>query len=196
MFICIEGNIGAGKSTLAKALTQKLKAHYLPEQFEDSTLLPLFYKDSKSFAFPTEYSFLIDRQKQLTNYFAATKKNTVTVSDFHFDKCICYAKANLSNADFTFYKKHFKAIQQTLPVPDLIVFLDVQPILLMENIKKRGRAFEKKLPKKYLFALKETLDKYYLSKNNTRTTVLTLPIKKYTPHTIEECCDKIMATIR
>jgi hypothetical protein len=68
--------------------------------------------------------------------------------------------------------------------------------LLMENIKKRGRAIGKTMQKKYLFGLKETLDKYYLSKNNTRTTVLTLPITKYTPHTIEDCCVKIMATIR
>ena len=74
MFICIEGNIGSGKSTLAQALAKKLKATYLPEQFEDNTLLPLFYNDNATFAFPTEYSFLIDRQKQLTNYFKKVKK--------------------------------------------------------------------------------------------------------------------------
>lgn len=104
MFICIEGNIGSGKSTLAQALAKKLKATYLPEQFEDNTLLPLFYNDKETFAFPTEYSFLIDRQKQLTNYFKNIKKETTTVSDFHFDKCLCFAKANLSSNDYSFLK--------------------------------------------------------------------------------------------
>ena len=79
MFICIEGNIGAGKSTLAKALSKKLKASFLPEQFEENTLLPLFYKNKKTFAFPTEYSFLIDRQKQLTNYFQGQKDSNQEV---------------------------------------------------------------------------------------------------------------------
>ena len=79
MFICIEGNIGSGKSTIAKALAKKIKATYLPEQFEENTLLPLFYKDRATFAFPTEYSFLIDRQKQLINYF---KENLIIVSSF------------------------------------------------------------------------------------------------------------------
>ena len=75
MYICIEGNIGSGKSTLAQALAKKLKSTYLPEQFEDNTLLPLFYNDHATFAFPTEYSFLIDRQKQLTNYFKILQQN-------------------------------------------------------------------------------------------------------------------------
>ena len=88
MFICIEGNIGAGKTTLARALSEELGATFLPERFEDNTLLPLFYQDKKTFAFPTEYSFLIDRQKQLTHFFDSLKKNIITVSDFHFDKCL------------------------------------------------------------------------------------------------------------
>ena len=114
MFICIEGNIGSGKTTLAKALAKQLKATYLPEQFEENTLLPLFYNDHKTYAFPTEYSFLIDRQKQLSNYFKASKKSAVTVSDFHFDKCLCFANANLSSKDFSFFKKHFKPLKKTL----------------------------------------------------------------------------------
>lgn len=196
MYICIEGNIGAGKSTLAKALAQKLKARFLPEQFEENTLLPLFYNDRKTFAFPTEYSFLIDRQKQLVNYFNELKKDQLTVSDFHFDKCLCFAKANLSKEDFTFFKKHFKAVRSTIPTPNLVVYLDVETDLLVNNIKKRGRSIEKELKESYLEKLKKSLDKYYVSDGKINTLVLILTIKEYTSNTIDVCCEEILEVIK
>lgn len=191
MFICIEGNIGSGKSTLAQALAKKIKATYLPEQFEDNTLLPLFYDDNATFAFPTEYSFLIDRQKQLTNYFKKVKKGTITISDFHFDKCLCFAKANLSSDDFSFFKKHFKPLRKTLPTPDLIVYLDTSTDLLIKNIHNRGREIEKSLKQGYLGKLKKTLDKYYMVNGKVNTLVLILTIKEYNNTTLENCCKEI-----
>ncbi len=191
MFIAIEGNIGSGKSTLAKALAKKLKADYLPEQFEENTLLPLFYNDPKTYAFPTEYSFLIERQKQLTTYFQSTKKNFITVSDFHFDKCLCFAKANLSSKDFSFFKKHFKPLRDTIPTPDLVVYLDTSTDLLLTNIAKRGREIEKELKQTYLEKLKKSLDKYYIHTGKINTLVLILTIKEYTPDTINRCCKEI-----
>lgn len=196
MFICIEGNIGSGKTTLAQALSKKLKATYLPEQFEENTLLPLFYNDNKTFAFPTEYSFLIDRQKQLTNYFNSIKKNTTTISDFHFDKCLCFAKANLTSKDFTFFKKHFKPLRKTIPTPDLVVYLDTSTDLLLKNIDKRGREIEKNLKQRYLGKLKKTLDKYYMVNGKINTLVLILSIKDYNESTIDTCCKEIMETIK
>jgi len=196
MFICIEGNIGSGKSTLAQALAKKLKANYLPEQFEDNTLLPLFYEDNATFAFPTEYSFLIDRQKQLTNYFKSVKKGTTTVSDFHFDKCLCFAKANLSSDDFSFFKKHFKPLRKTIPTPDLVVYLDTTTDLLIKNIHKRGREIERSLKQGYLSRLKKTLDKYYMINGKINTTVLILTIKAYNDETLENCCNEILDVIQ
>jgi deoxyadenosine/deoxycytidine kinase len=195
MFVCIEGNIGSGKSTLAQALSKKLKATYLPEQFEENTLLPLFYNDNKTFAFPTEYSFLIDRQKQLTNYFKSTKKETATISDFHFDKCLCFAKTNLASKDFSFFKKHFKPLRKTIPVPDLVVYLDTSTDLLIKNIHKRGREIEKNLKEEYLGKLKKTLDKYYMINGKINTLVLILSIKEYNATTIDNCCKEIIETI-
>ena len=192
MFICIEGNIGSGKSTLAKALATKLKATYLPEQFEENTLLPLFYNDNKTFAFPTEYSFLIDRQKQLTNYFKSLKKGTITVADFHFDKCLCFAKANLSSKDFSFFKKHFKPLKKTLPTPHLIVYIDTTTDLLTKNIQKRGRDIEKNLKKSYLEKLKTSLDKYYMLDGKINTTILILTIKEYNDAVLDNCCKEII----
>lgn len=195
MFICIEGNIGSGKSTLAQELAKKLKANYLPEQFEDNTLLPLFYNDKETFAFPTEYSFLIDRQKQLTNYFSSVKKGATTVSDFHFDKCLCFAKVNLSSPDFLFFKKHFKPLKKTIPTPDLVVYLDTTTDLLVKNIHKRGREIERSLKQGYLSRLKKTLDKYYMVNGKINTLVLILTINEYNALTLENCCKEIIEII-
>ena len=196
MFICIEGNIGSGKSTLAQALAKKLKATYLPEQFEDNTLLPLFYNDKETFAFPTEYSFLIDRQKQLTNYFKNIKKETTTVSDFHFDKCLCFAKTNLSSVDYSFFKKHFKPLRKTIPTPDLVVYLDTSTDLLLKNIHKRGREIERSLKQGYLSRLKKTLDKYYMVDGKINTLVLILTINEYNDITLENCCQEILTVLK
>jgi deoxyguanosine kinase len=196
MFISIEGNIGSGKTTLAKALAKQLKATYLPEQFEDNELLPLFYNDRKTFAFPTEYSFLIDRHKQLQTYFRTKKKQQVTVSDFHFDKCICFAKANLSSKDYQYFKKHFKALQASITQPNLVVYINTEVPLLVKNIKKRGRAIEKTIATDYLLALKKSLDTYYVIKNKSKTPVLILTIDTYSDKTLQICCTKIIETLQ
>jgi deoxyadenosine/deoxycytidine kinase len=194
MYICIEGNIGAGKTTMAKELAKQLKAAYLPERFEENVLLSLFYKDAKTFAFPTEYSFLIDRHKQLINYFEKPSRKT-TVSDFHFDKCLCFAKANLKESDFLFYKKHFGALKQTLPVPDLIVYLDTSTELLMKNIQKRGRAIEKSLKETYLEKIQRSFDTYYLAKRRSGAPVLHLRLTEYTAATLASSCQEIILAL-
>lgn len=195
MFISIEGNIGSGKTTLAKALAKQLKATYLPERFEENALLPLFYNDRKTFAFPTEYSFLIDRHKQLKTYFETNKKQHITVSDFHFDKCICFAKANLSQKDYQYFKKHFKALKASITQPDLVVYINTDVPLLVKNIKKRGRAIEKIIEPEYLFSLKKSLDNYYIVKDKSKTPVLVLTIDTYSDKTLQICCTKIIETI-
>lgn len=196
MYICIEGNIGAGKTTLSIELARQLKAFYLAERFEENLLLPLFYNDPKTFAFPTEYSFLIDRHKQLVNYFENPKRKAITVGDFHFDKCLCFAKANLSAKDFVFYKKHFKAMQRSVPVPDLIVYIDTTPDLLIKNIQKRGRDIEKSLKEEYLNTLKKSFDKYYLSGQKAGTVILHLKLNEYTPAVLAQSCKKIITALK
>ena len=196
MFISIEGNIGSGKTTLAKALDKQLKATYLPEQFEENALLPLFYNDRKTFAFPTEYSFLIDRHKQLHTYFQTINKKQVTISDFHFDKCICFAKANLTKKDYQYFKKHFKALQASIMQPNLVVYIHTDVPLLVKNIKKRGRAIEKKIATDYLSSLKKSLDNYYLVKGKSSSPVLVLTIDAYSDKTLQICCTKIIETLK
>ncbi len=195
MFISIEGNIGSGKTTLAKALAKQLKATYLPEQFEENALLPLFYNDRKTFAFPTEYSFLIDRHKQLDAFFKQKKETAITVSDFHFDKCISFAKTNLSKEDYQYFKKHFKALQSSIKQPDLVVYIQTEVPLLVNNIKKRGREIENNIEVGYLSSLKKTLDNYYIIKDKVKKPVLILSMSAYNEKELSTCCKKITETI-
>lgn len=195
MYICIEGNIGAGKTTLARELAKRLKAEYLPERFEENVLLPLFYRQPKTFAFPTEYSFLIDRHKQLFNYFAQDSP-PITVADFHFDKCLCFARANLKPGDYTFYKKHFAAMKQTLPAPDLIVYLETSPALLMKNILRRGREIEKQLKPRYLQSIQQAFDHYYLAKQKAGAPVLHLHLEEYSETSLDRSCKQVLQALK
>jgi len=173
MYICIEGNIGAGKSTLAKALAKHLKGIYLPEVFEENTMLSLFYEQPKKYAFLTEYSFLLDRQKQITQHFKHNHTK-ITISDYHFDKCLCFAKVNLKGNDLSYFKKHVKAIKPFIKKPDLIIYLNTPIDLITKNIKTRGRDIEKTIELSYLKNLKKSLDSHYVLKNNTGTKVVVL----------------------
>lgn len=149
MYICIEGNIGAGKTTLAKALSKRRDANFLAEQFEENPLLPLFYKNKRKMAFPLEYSFLISRHAQLHKYFAQ-KFQKGTIADFSLKKCLWFAKANLTKEEFKFYKEHFRVIESVSRKPDLLIYLNTHHKNLLQNIEKRGRAYEKSIGKKYL----------------------------------------------
>ncbi|MGZ3885754.1 MAG: deoxynucleoside kinase [Bacteroidia bacterium] len=188
MYICIEGNIGVGKTTVAKALAKKHKAVFLAERFEDNSLLPLFYKNKKDFAFPLEYSFLIDRYAQLNAFFKANDRKTV-VADFSIYKCMWFAKTNLSKKDYAFYRKHFRIIKNQLPAPDLIVFLDTDENHLVKNIKKRGRNFESGIDQTYLAAVSENYRKGL--KKLKQVPVLHIKLKAYT----KDSTGKVIARI-
>ncbi len=181
-YICIEGNIGSGKSTLAKALAKQLKATYLPEAFEESNLLPLFYDKPKQFSFPLEYSFLISRFEQIHK--ALKDKKQLIVADYSIYKCLWFAKINLSNKDFLFFEKHFNAILNELPKPDLLVHISTDIDNLQKNIKKRGRSFEQKIDKTYLTKIEKQYKKGI--KQIKVDNVLEINIKTYTNNTVAD----------
>ncbi len=158
MYICIEGNIGAGKTTLAIALAKRRNAIFLAEEFEDNPLLPLFYKNKKRMAFPLEYSFLISRHGQLHKHFSGKNDNKVTVADFSLNKCLWFAKSNLSKEDFELYEKHFRIIEEVAKLPDVIIYINTHHENLLKNIKKRGRIYEKNIDKAYLKGVSKSYD--------------------------------------
>lgn len=156
-YICIEGNIGSGKTTLSKALGKEMNAKIILENFEKNSLLPLFYSNPKSHAFSLEYSFLISRFEILKKQFV--NKNDLVVSDFSFFKSLWFAKINLSKKEFMLFKNKFFSLAKELPKPDLIIYLNTSIQNLNKNIKFRGRLFEKNISNTYLNSIFKKYDK-------------------------------------
>ncbi|MBA3665594.1 MAG: 2-amino-4-hydroxy-6-hydroxymethyldihydropteridine diphosphokinase [Bacteroidetes bacterium] len=174
-YICVEGNIGSGKTTLAKALAVKLGSGFLPEQFEKNDLLPLFYANPELYAFPLEYSFLLNRFQHIMDAFRNGKN--LVVSDYSIYKCLWFARVNLSKKDFLFFEKHFHAIESQLPKPDLIVYLDTSTNNLKKNIRARGRAYEQNIKSGYLDEIGKQCKKGISKLDGIET--LVIPIRNY-----------------
>ena len=150
-FIAIEGNIGAGKTTLATRLAKELNGRLVLEQFADNPFLPKFYAEPARYAFPLELSFLAERFHQLKELLSSQDLfSDVTISDYFIDKSLIFARATLSEDEFMLYSKLFYIMQASLPRPDLLVYLYVDIPRLMENIRKRGRSYEQNVQADYL----------------------------------------------
>jgi deoxyguanosine kinase len=168
-FIAIEGNIGAGKTTLAHILSKHLNARLVLEEFADNPFLPKFYENQQQYAFPLELFFMAERYKQLKEL-VHTKDlfQSVTVSDYLFTKCLLFARVNLSEEEFRLYHKLYDIIRQPLIQPDLLIYLHVPVQQLQKNIRKRNRSYELSIPDEYLFNLQETYV-HYIRQHNIKT---------------------------
>ena len=168
-FITIEGNIGAGKTTLAHLLSEKLNARLILEEFADNPFLPKFYQDPKQYAFPLELFFMAERYKQLKDLLHTTDLfQEITVSDYLFTKCLLFAKVNLPDEEFRLYQKLFEIIHQQLLHPDILIYLHAPVSKLQQNIKKRSRTYEQSIPDEYLFKVQETYTSY-IKQHNIKT---------------------------
>jgi len=168
-FIAIEGNIGAGKTTLAHLLAKHLNARLVLEEFADNPFLPKFYENPKQYAFPLELFFMAERYKQLKDHIHTKDLfQSVTVSDYLFTKCLLFAKVNLTEEEFRLYHKLYDIIRQPLIQPDLLIYLHVPVQKLQKNIRKRNRAYELNIPDDYLFRLQETYT-HYIRQHNLKT---------------------------
>ena len=155
-YIAIEGNIGAGKTTLATRLSEQFNTRLVLEQFEDNSFLPKFYEDPSRYAFPLELSFLADRFQQLKNQVAVQDMfHPVTIADYFILKSLIFAKKTLNSEEFTRYTRLFSIIEHVLPKPDLLVYLYLDISRLQENIHNRGRAYEQKIEDEYLQRIQE-----------------------------------------
>jgi len=168
-FIAIEGNIGAGKTTLAHLLAKHLNARLVLEEFADNPFLPKFYENPQQYAFPLELFFMAERYKQLKDLIHTKDLfQSVTVSDYLFTKCLLFAKVNLTEEEFRLYHKLYDIIRQPLIQPDLLIYLHVPVHKLQKNIRKRNRAYELNIPDDYLFRLQETYT-HYIRQHNLKT---------------------------
>ncbi|PWU00109.1 MAG: deoxynucleoside kinase [Bacteroidetes bacterium] len=168
-FITIEGNIGAGKTTLAHLLAKHYNARLVLEQFADNPFLPKFYENPRQNAFPLELFFMAERYKQLKELIHTKDLfQSITISDYLFTKCLLFAKVNLPEEEFRLYQRLFDIIHQQLVQPDLLIYLHAPVQKLQSNIKKRNRSYEQNIPDEYLFKLQETYT-HYIKQHNVKT---------------------------
>jgi len=160
-FITIEGNIGAGKTTLAHLLSKHFNARLILEEFADNPFLPKFYENQRQYAFPLELFFMAERYKQLKDLLQTKDMfRNITISDYLFTKCLLFAKVNLPEEEFILYQKLFDILNPQIRQPDVLIYLHAPVSKLRENIKKRNRPYEQAIDPQYLFSLQETYIQY------------------------------------
>jgi deoxyadenosine/deoxycytidine kinase len=168
-YITIEGNIGAGKTTLAHLLAKQYNARLVLEAFADNPFLPKFYENPGQFAFPLELFFMAERYKQLKELIHTKDLfHSVTISDYLFTKCLLFAKVNLPEEEFRLYQRLFEIIHQQMIQPEILIYLHAPVQKLQKNIRKRNRPYEQQIPDEYLFNIQETYT-HYIKQHNIKT---------------------------
>ena len=166
-YISIEGVIGAGKTSLAKKLAERLESQFIFEEFEKNPFLEKFYGDRKRFAFQTQMFFLINRYEQQKRLNQGDLFSNFIVSDYIFEKDKIFAYLNLNGEELKLYESIFPLLARDLPKPDLVVFLQSSIDRLMLNIKRRGRKIERELSRNYIAELSEAYNDFFFKYNNT-----------------------------
>ncbi len=150
-YIVIEGNIGAGKTTLTQMIAQKNNARILLETFAENPFLPRFYEEPQRYAFPLEMAFMADRYGQLQKGIQEQDLfSDFLVSDYYFMKSLIFSQQTLNSTEYQLYQQFFHIIYPSLPKPDLYVYLHNDTDKLLQNIKKRGRDYEQNITAEYL----------------------------------------------
>lgn len=172
-FMAIEGNIGAGKTSLATMISEKFNARLILEQFEDNSFLPKFYKDPERYAFPLELSFLADRFQQLKKHLHSHDLfSSFTVADYFINKSLIFARKTLSPDEFALYQKLFSIMSLTLPRPDLLVYLYMNLTRLRDNIVSRGRPYEQSITEEYLEKIQNSYLDFIREQPNLRVIII------------------------
>ncbi|WP_370479098.1 2-amino-4-hydroxy-6-hydroxymethyldihydropteridine diphosphokinase [Tamlana flava] len=165
-YMAIEGNIGAGKTSLATQIAHDFNAKLILERFADNPFLPKFYEDANRYAFTLEMSFLADRYQQISDDLAQLDLfKDFIVSDYDVFKSLIFSKITLPEDEFQLYRKLFNLMYKDLKKPDLYVYLYQNTERLQQNIKKRGRHFEQNIADEYL----EKINAGYLEFLKTQT---------------------------
>ena len=168
-FITIEGNIGAGKTTLSHLLSRHYNARLILEEFADNPFLSKFYENPQQYAFSLELFFMAERFKQLKDLIQQQDLfQSITITDYLFTKCLLFAKINLPEDEFRLYQRLFDIIHQQLLQPDLLIYLHTPVQRLQENIKKRKRSYEQNIPDEYLNNIQNAYTNY-IKQNNIKT---------------------------
>ncbi|MGB1169060.1 MAG: 2-amino-4-hydroxy-6-hydroxymethyldihydropteridine diphosphokinase [Flavobacteriaceae bacterium] len=172
-YIAIEGNIGAGKTSLANLMSDEFNARVILERFADNAFLPKFYTDKERFAFPLEMSFLADRYQQLIDDLAQFHlfKNLI-VSDYYIFKSLIFAQVTLQKEEYTLYRKIFDIMYKEIVKPDLYIYLYQNTNRLLDNIKKRGRDYEQNIEASYLQKIHDGYSGFIKTEQHLNTLII------------------------
>lgn len=172
-FIAIEGNIGAGKTTLCKMLAEEHGYRLLLEQFADNPFLPHFYKNQERYAFPVELFFMTERHKQLQQELAQRDLfQEGIIADYIFFKTLLFAHNNLNPEEYRLFQRLFNILNASFPKPDLLVYLHRSVDNLMDHIQKRGRSYEQDISREYLRQIQQAYFDYFRSNDSIPTLII------------------------
>lgn len=161
-FIVIEGNIGAGKTSLSHKIAEEYNAKLILEQFANNPFLPKFYEDQEKYSFPLEMSFLADRYNQLKKELSERDLfKSFTIADYYFMKSLIFSKQTLKDDEYNLYRQFFHIIYNSLPKPDLYVYLHSSVDKLLSNIKSRGREYEQEISVGYLQKIQDSYFEFF-----------------------------------
>ena len=193
-YVVIEGNIGAGKTTLAGRIADQFNAHLILEHFSDNPFLPKFYDDPEKYSFPLELSFLASRYKQLKEELVPQDLfKSFTIADYYFMKSLVFASSTLKGDEYNLYRQIFYIIYGSLPKPDIYVYLHLNPERLLQNIVTRGRNYEKSITRKYLQKIQDSYFVFF--KQNPVNRYLVIDINNIDFVANENHYSKIIETI-
>ncbi|MCW5521082.1 2-amino-4-hydroxy-6-hydroxymethyldihydropteridine diphosphokinase [Aureitalea sp. L0-47] len=179
-YIAIEGNIGAGKTSLATKLAGDFNAKLILERFKDNPFLPKFYKDPARYAFPLEMSFLADRYQQLLDDITQFDLfRDCVIADYEVYKSLIFAKVTLAEEEFSLYKKLFQLMYKELPRPDIYVYLYQDTDQLLENIRQRGRSYEKDIQEEYLQKIHDGYFEFIKTQHETNIRIIDISGKDF-----------------
>jgi deoxyguanosine kinase len=168
-YLVIEGNIGAGKTSLCNKIAAEKHAKIILEQFADNPFLPKFYKNPDRYSFPLELSFLADRYNQLKkNLDTFDLFNELIVADYFFMKSLIFSSSTLQEDEYKLYRQLFDIIYSSLPKPDLYVYLHKSVDNLLNNIKMRGREYEQNISYEYLKSIENGYFSFFKQQNNIK----------------------------
>jgi deoxyadenosine/deoxycytidine kinase len=165
--IAIEGTIGVGKTSLAGILGDRLEAKLILEEFEENPFLVEFYKDSDRFAFQTQLFFLLSRYRQQQQLQQTDLFTKTLISDYMFVKDRLFAALNLDDKEMSLYNTVARILEKNVASPDMVIFLQSDTDRLMQNIKLRGREYEKLIDWKYIDALNQMYNEYFFRYDNS-----------------------------
>jgi deoxyadenosine/deoxycytidine kinase len=160
-YLVVEGPIGAGKTSLARRLAPRFSADVLLEQPGENPFIARFYQDMARYALPAQLFFLFQRARMVEPLKQPDMFARPTVADFLLDKDLLFARVTLSGDEFALYQKIYEALRPQAPAPDLVVYLQAQPAVLAERVRRRAAAFERGISEEYLALLADSYARFF-----------------------------------